>query len=128
MGMLREERIPDAQLLPIGWIIPEDAQIILRRAEMLLPPELVLDIVPREFPEPRKFPVNNNPGPPSVTVEVPGYSRVTEGYSQRQIYEKTGVHPVTQRKVRDGGKVNPAVVWRLARGFGIDTDELLRRG
>lgn len=125
--MLKEGRIPDAQLLPLGWIVPEDAQIILRRAEMLLPPELVLDIVPREFPEYPERPINRNPGPTSISVEVPGFKRVTEGLGVREITRKTGVRHETQTRIKEGKPVKPEVVRRLAAGLGVDIDELLRR-
>ena len=123
-----EERIPDAQKLPLGWIIPEDAQIILRRADMLLPPELVLDIRPREmpvYPPKHKY---NQATTPYTMVELPGYTRVTEGYSQREIQRLTGVHHNTQRKIIEGKKASVDVAWRLAKGLDVDMDELLRRG
>jgi hypothetical protein len=126
--MLREERIPDAQHLPIGWIIPEDAQLIARRADMLLPPEFILKIEPREPPNYPKRVINWNPGPPSITVEVPGFERVAEGYGVREIERLTGVKHDTQTRIKEGKRVRPDVVRRLAAGLGVDVDELLRRG
>jgi hypothetical protein len=128
LGMLREDRIPDAQPLPIGWIIPEDAQLIVRRADMLLPPELVMKVEPREPPEYPERVINWNPGPPSVTVEAPGFLRVSKGYGVREIERLTGVKHETQTRIKDGKRVRPDVVRRLASGLGVDVDELLRRG
>lgn len=127
LGMLREERIPDAQLLPVGWIIPEDAQIILRRADMLLPPEFIKGVKPREEPVYSPRGKNMDPDKPYHTVEVPGFERVVLGYSQREVYERTKVHPITQRRIRDGKPVAVDVVRRLAFGMGVHIDELLRR-
>lgn len=127
LGMLKEDRIPEAQWLPLGWIVPEDAQIILRRADILLPPELVLNIVPREPPEYKGRPTPIPPGDRYVMVELPGYAKVADGYSQRDIQRLTGVSPTTQRRIREGKKSSVEVAWKLARGLSVDMDELLRR-
>ena len=126
MGMLHEERIPEAQHLPSGWIVPEDAQMILRHTDLLLPPELVLDVKPREMPEYKGRKISTKGGG-GLKVEVPGLERHIEGKTQQAIYRLTGVRPETQRKIREGKPVKPDVVHRLAHGLGVSVEDLLRR-
>ncbi len=127
VGMCREGRIPDAQFLPVGWIIPEDAGIVSKHLDMELPPELVIEVRPHEPPKYMGRPINHG-DPGHTKLELPGFARILAQFDGKvDVQNRTRVHRNTQSRILEGKKVTPDVARRLARGLNVTIEDLLRR-
>lgn len=127
---LKEDRIPEAQKLPIGWVIPANAKVVVKYTDIALPQEMVLDIERRPEPEYKDFSARGNPNPTGAKrIELPGYAAIVKkrGLSQRNVQKRTGVHPHTQRQAIAGKPVNVHSAWKLAKGLGLTIEDLLRK-
>lgn len=131
--MLRQGRITQAQLVDGRWIIPSTFRIIphgisddIRLLRGM--PEILMSFEPEKNSQIKKdkgfVPGNPHPrGKPTVLVK--GFNKVRGNLSGREIYHRTGVHPATQKKMREGEEVHPAVVLRLVTGLETTVEELL---
>lgn len=127
---LREGRIPEAQLLPLGYVIPKNAKIRIKYTDVDLPPHFILDMEEQPEPEYKDFSARGNPNPTGAKrVELPGYAAIVKKrkLSQRAVQKRTGVHPRTQRQAIAGKAVNVYSAWKLARGLGLTIEDLLRK-
>lgn len=115
------------------YVLTEDFEIrdrAVRNDPFLdaLPAELTALGLPKDFGKVTTRTVNGNSTPIGSTryVYLPGYERETKDLSARAMYLRTGVHPNTQKRIKDGKRVKAGVALRLARGLDIDVEKLLK--
>ena len=126
---LRQGRVPDAQLLPCGWIIPEGAMINVRGTDIAVPLEFIFGTIePLEDPTYQERRGNPN-GPSKRMVEAPGFLTVRKelGLTREEIREITGVGKDAQRRMERGKPVMTTTVRKAAKGLGVSVEDLLRK-
>lgn len=132
---LHRGRIPRSQYVDGTWVIAKDATILRSGLEndpliANLPAEFISEGVvkyPSAIPENKKIVRNWKPTGDSRKVVIWGYNDAVKDMGIREIYRITGVHPSTQKKLRDEEPVQPSVVWSLSRNLGIEPEDLLRK-
>lgn len=125
---LRNGRVPDAQLLPCGWVIPEGAMIHVRGTDIAVPPEFIFGNI-ESLEEPKYQERKGNPfGPTIRKVEAPGFLTVRKelGLTREGIVELTGVSKDAQRRMERGKRVMVRTVLKVAKGLDVSVEDLLR--
>jgi hypothetical protein len=125
---IRTGRLIGAHWVDGRWIIQEDFRIKHHGIDSAgfdyLPSELISDEPEKRYgidlPDrlPAKWEDRN-------VLKLPGFERVTADMTGREVRQQTSVHNITQRKIRKGEYVKAGVALRLAKGLGIDVEELL---
>jgi hypothetical protein len=118
------------------WVIAEDT-LFKPRALKGISNELIDVGLPQErvigvtyvVPPPEYVEKTGNPnGNPQRKVTLNGWPRIRKelGMGRDRIYDKTGVHPETQKKMERFEPVTSAVAWKLAYSLDKEIEDLLR--
>jgi hypothetical protein len=121
-----------------NWVIAEDT-LLAPRALKGMPGDLIDFDLPVEriigrtyvvAPPEYKGKGKSNPhGNKRRKITLLGWPRIRDetGLSKNKIYEKTGVHHFTQKKLDNLEPVVSEVAWRLAYYFDVEIEDLLRK-
>ena len=125
---IRDGRLLGAHWVDGRYVIQEDFRIKHHGIDSAgfdyLPSDLISDEPKKDFSAeipvrmPAKWEARN-------MVKLPGFARVTDGMSGKEIRRQTRVHNETQAKIREGEYVKASVAVRLAKALGVDVEELL---